>query len=80
MDIYADALELASRALTHFVAWALVAVAAGAGVVAILGTQWLGLVAAGAPLAPLLAVAVTVRSHAAVIRERQRRAAYVATR
>lgn len=78
MDLYADVLELIAKALLNALWASLAAVAVGAIVVAALGFDWLALVAAVASLAPLVAVVVTLRSHASTVREQARRAAYTA--
>lgn len=76
MEMYADALELLGRVLMNAILWAVGAVGVGALVVAVVGSRWLPIVAAVAPLAPVLAATLTVRNHAAAVRERHRRAAY----
>lgn len=76
MDLYADVLELIARALRNAVLAAVAAVVVGALLVALLGMDWLALVASAASLAPVLAVIATTKGHAAAIRERVRRAAY----
>lgn len=76
MEVYADVLELVARALMNAILWGVAAVLVGATVVAVTDARWLPLIAAVASLVPVLAVTVTVRSHAATVRERYRRASY----
>lgn len=76
MDVYADVLELVARALMNAILWAVAAVLVAAAIVAFTDTRWLPLLATVVPLAPVLAVALTVRGHAATLRERHRRATY----